>query len=214
MDGAAVDDDDWLVIGIGILLLMRKDVDWSAGAAPADWTWPVPDMIVNAAAWPGPSGTWPAVISQEFRSQGTPHYGVDLMYRDPATHKFVAPQDTPIVAARSGTLWSVDHTARGWSIVLDHGKPWATFYQHLAKVDPDIAAAPQGRYRAAAGQGSASAPMTIQAGRRLGLMGADPTDPARVKHLHFACWYQGVGDVASVDPSSVMPRWRRTTWTR
>lgn len=201
-----MDEADWAVIGAGILLCMsRTNVDWSAGAAPPNWTWPVPDMI-------SPTGTTQAVISQEFRSQGTPHYGVDLMYRNPVTHHFEAPAGTPVVAARSGALWSVDRTARGWAVVVDHGKPWATFYQHLETVDPAIAAGMQGRYRAAL---TAPAPaLVVAAGQRLGLMGFDPTDPQKVRHLHFACWYQGVGDAASVDPSSVMPRWRRTTWTR
>lgn len=167
--------------------------EWGAG-----WQWPVPDLIT-------PDGTFPAMISQEFRAAAPPHLGVDVLYRGSGV--WFAPEDTPVVAARAGTLWSVTRTARGWAVVVDHGKPWATFYQHLADVDPAVAAGRQGVQR----QG---APLAISAGQRLGTMGSDPTDASHVRHLHFAAWFKGAGDDASVDPAAQMRTWARSTWNR
>ena len=128
------------------------------------------------------------------------------MYRsDAPPPTFVVPEGTPVLAARAGKLWSVQQTARGLSVVVDHGKPFATFYQHLASVDPAIAG---GGNPSLAFRG-----MAIEAGQRLGTVGIDPTDPSKVRHLHFAVWYNGSGDGSSVDPSSVMPGWRRIVWT-
>ena len=137
------------------------------------------------------------VVSQEFRGGGpAPHYGVDLMYGRPGAY-FVPDGAVPVLAARAGALWSVHQTARGWGIVIDHGAfgPFATYYQHLESVAPNIAAAPKGT--------------PIAAGTPLGVMGSDPTDGGHVRHLHFAVWYQGFGDSASVDPADAMAGWVR-----
>lgn len=211
----ARDDDDGAAVVVVLILLAaagsRRPVvaDWTAGAAPADWTWPLPVLLQRQVA--GAVVRREPEISQEFRAPD--HLGVDLMYRgiaDPARFgKIVAawevPDATPVLAARSGTLWSVQRTARGWSVVLDHGKPWATFYQHMSSINDDIAKGGQGVRK--------EAPMKIEAGRQLGIVGFDPTDAARVRHLHFAAWYQGVGDAASVDPGEAMKTWRKVTKT-
>ena len=147
-----------------------SSVVWGTG-----WVWPIPDL-------PG----MPAVISQEFRPPT--HMGVDLMYR--LAGKWTAPVGTPLRAARDGVVWSVGVTERGHNVVLDHGKPWATFYQHLAGVG------------VAKGQ-------SVKAGQLIGTMGADPTDPQGLRHLHFATWYQGSGDSASVDPAPMLASARR-----
>jgi murein DD-endopeptidase MepM/ murein hydrolase activator NlpD len=118
------------------------------------------------------------------------------MYKGPAGY-FVPDGAVPVLAARDGKLWSIQRTARGWGIVLDHGPPWATYYQHLDSVSPDVAAMQRG------------AP--IRAGQPLGVMGSDPTDGGHVRHLHFAVWYQGHGDQASVEPD--MRTWRVAAFT-
>jgi murein DD-endopeptidase MepM/ murein hydrolase activator NlpD len=172
--------------GAGFLFLMlntkKTPIDWGSG-----WTWPLPDLATSTPL--------PARISQEFRGadDASPHFGVDLMYWRSG---WFAPEHTPIVAAKAGTVWSVEQTERGWSVVLDHGPPWATFYQHLSAVLPGIA------------KGT-----PVVAGQQLGTIGADPTDPEHVRHLHFAAWYHGAGDTASVDPDEAMPAWRRWSWT-
>lgn len=167
-------DDELLAIGLFIMLVMQSSPDWGAG-----WTWPVPDR-------PGV----PAAISQEFKRG--PHYGVDIMYREGVG--WSAPIGTPVLAARDGVVWSVGETARGRSVVIDHGAPWATFYQHLASV------------KVVKGQ-------LVRAGEEIGTMGADPTDAQGLRHLHFATWYKGHGDSGSVDPAKAMASWRRVLWT-
>lgn len=166
-------DEEVLAIGLVLLMMQRStSPDWGANSA---WVFPVPDR-------PG----LPAVISQEFRRSN--HRGVDIMYRERG--KWVAPVGTPILAARAGVVWSVTDTERGKSVVIDHGPPWATFYQHLEEV------------KVAKGQ-------TVVAGQEIGTMGSDPTDPQGLRHLHFAVWWKGSGDDASVDPGLPMGAWRR-----
>lgn len=171
----------------------RPSPAWGTG-----WTWPIPDLMLDP---PRADSIVRAAISQEFRDHGSPHFGVDLMYRSVSDSRSVAghwfaPSGTPVVAARSGTIWSVDESPRGWMIVIDHGPPWATFYQHLEKVSPGIAKGAR-----------------VEAGHQLGIMGSDPTDPDHVRHLHFAAWYHGAGDSASVDPAQAMIGWPRWHWT-
>lgn len=189
------------IILLGMLSSRSRKIEWGGG-----WWWPVPDLR-------RPDGSVDrAVVSQEFRGGGAdPHYGVDVMYRNrnpPPT--FTAPVGTPIIAAREGSLWSVARTERGWAVVIDHGPPFATFYQHLADVSPDILAGLQGK-NVITGSGKRALP--IAAGRTIGTMGEDPTDAGHVRHLHFAVWYGGAGDRASVDPADVMHAWRRSIWT-
>ena len=195
--------DSWVAVSVlaGILLAMRdsKSIAWGS-----NWVWPIPEIHLLGGL------VYPPVISQEWRASGSPHYGVDLMYeRAPGRRSFFVPDvDVPVLAANGGTLWSVERTPRGWAVVIDHGKPFATFYQHLREVDPVIAAGAQGVHH-----GKWGPPMVIASGQRLGVMGADPLDAAHVRHLHFAVWYQGAGDSASVDPSTEMSKWGRVAWT-
>lgn len=53
----------------------------------------------------------------------------------------------------------------------------------------------------------------LRAGDQLGTMGADPLDAQKLRHLHFAVWYRGHGDAASVDPADSMRHWRRSAWS-
>lgn len=162
-----------LIFWLGVLYLMsnQSDIQWGDG-----WVWPVP----RAAS---PLGK--PIITQEFRRPS--HLGVDIMYRSGS--RFVAPEGTQVLAARAGTVWSTGQTARGWNVVLDHGQPFATFYQHLAS-EPEVV------------KGD-----LVTAGQRIGVMGVDPTDGEGIRHLHFAVWYKGNGDSASVDPSVAMMGW-------
>jgi len=120
--------------------------------------------------------------------------GVDIMYKG-RTEGFYAPVGTPITAAKSGKVWSVDHTRRGWAVVIDHGPPFATFYQHLEDVEPWL------RKDAA-----------VTAGHRMGVMGADPTDPERIRHLHFEVWWKGA-EGSAVDPAPMLGGAQRQLWT-
>jgi murein DD-endopeptidase MepM/ murein hydrolase activator NlpD len=196
------DDRNLLLLGAGAALVYRMMN--STQVSPAwgqGWVWPIPDLLM---APPLAASVIPATISQEFRGRdaASPHFGVDLMYRSAGGDKswldgasWFAPAGTPVCAAKSGTVWSVDLTPRGWAIVLDHTPPWATFYQHLDAVNPRI-----------------SRGAVVKAGDQLGTMGADPTDAEHVRHLHFAAWYHGAGDAASVDPAEAMQGWARWQW--
>lgn len=172
------------------MLNTKSSPAWGPG-----WQWPIPDLMMSP---PRADSIVRAVLSQEFRgaSSSSPHFGVDLMYRSAGDRGWFAPVGTPVVAARAGTVWSVDESPRGWCVVVDHGPPWATFYQHLDKVSPGV-----------------SKGARIEAGHQLGTMGSDPTDPEHVRHLHFAAWYHGAGDDASVDPAEAMLSWSRWQWT-
>jgi murein DD-endopeptidase MepM/ murein hydrolase activator NlpD len=184
----------------------------------AGWVWPVPSMLL-ADNKPPPITlvAYPAVVTQEFRDPS--HLGLDIAYRrrfagdrpeyaDPhsSTGPFFAPATTPILAAHDGVVWSVDRSPRGIEVVIDHGKPFATYYQHLASTT----LAPHARGKQADGR----AGTRVRAGDVIGAMGHDPIDPQGFRHLHFAVWYQGGGNDASADPAEAMRAWSRKPWTR
>ena len=172
-----------VILALILLAMSKKTLPWGTG-----WSWPIPQLEMSGAM------LLPA-ISQEYRGGGaSPHYGLDLMYGRPGAY-FVPAGAVPVLAARAGALWSVHRTARGWGVVIDHGAPWATYYQHLESVVPELESAPRGT--------------PIAAGQPLGVMGSDPLDGGHVRHLHFAVWYQGHGDAASVDPADAMSGWVR-----
>lgn len=194
------DDAKWILLGLGVLVVMAGGPEWGDLSL---WSVPIPDLVIKGV-------TFPAMVSQEFRgaSDASAHLGVDLMYqrRSPldwlalafqghnGNAKWFEPPTTPVLAARDGVVYSVDTSARGVEIVLDHGPPWATYYQHV------------------------TAPLVkkgdrVKAGQQIATAGYDPTDPEGLRHLHFACWYKGAGNAASVDPGSVITRWRRAVWT-
>jgi len=216
------DENAAIVIGIGLLLMagsgkhpagprgsvppLASGIPWGAG-----WSWPVPAARIGAKVYD-------PEVSNPFRPPT--HAGVDVMFRrsGPAdvpqyppgstngSTMYFAPPGTPILAAKDARVWSVIRTVRGWGVVLDHGRPFATFYQHLETVDFPVHA--MGYL-----QGTKTI-TTVKAGDRLGTMGADPTDAMRLRHLHFAVWYQGHGDSASVDPQQAMTSWARpAAWT-
>lgn len=200
-------DDGVVIGGLALLALLAgkakqmASIPWGSG-----WMWPVAPVRF-------PDGlTYDPVVSNPFASG--PHYGVDIMFRrrsvtDRASEyppgsvngstMFFAPPKTPIVAAKDARVWSVAKTARGWAVVLDHGKPFATFYTHLDRVDiePHTAGKPA----------SGGAPTMVKAGDYIGTMGGDPSKPPHLRHLHFAVWYNGSGDKASIDPLSAMAKW-------
>ena len=207
-------DGDEVVLVVGLLAiaaLSRRAVPWGN---PSEWVWPIPDATIGGVHYP-------AVIGGEFgdaRPNGETHRGVDVLYRrrspkdllsrypdrtSSGSKMHIAPEGTPIIAARDGVVWSVKRTSRGWSIVISHGKPFATYYTHL-----ESCAFPQH----ASGLNVATGKATrVQAGDYLGPMGWDPMDKSRLRHLHFAVWVDGT-DAQAVDPQAVMSGWRRVSW--
>lgn len=163
------------------------------------WGWPVP-------RWQGRA----PVVSDGFGSPrpAMTHMGVDLMFAriasDPfpngpnGSKHFVMPDAWMAVAASDGVLWSAGHTPRGFAVVLDHGNV-ATFYQHLdtlmvPETKPPARGTPRERL------------IQIKAGQPLGVIGGDPLDLGRLKHLHFELWLGGPAN--AIDPQPLMKTWQ------
>jgi murein DD-endopeptidase MepM/ murein hydrolase activator NlpD len=201
------DDEAAIVVGVAILLLMsnKQTIPWGDG-----WHWPVPDLSIDSN---GRTFIYPATVSQEFKP--ATHRGLDIMYRrigggpdaslfptgkidseGAKQHvRFFAPITTPILAARDGKVWSVTPMpGRGLFVVIDHGKPWATLYGHLA--------------RATVKRGD-----VIKAGDQIGEMGFATSDGEKLRHLHFEAWLNGGDFRAGQDAAEDMPRWERGAWT-
>lgn len=166
-----------LVLLAGLWLLATR----ASSDAPAGLTWPVP-------AWVDAWGRVDPVVSQAVRSGR--HAGLDILYR--TAEGYMAPEGTPIVAASTGIVERVVHSARGWGVVIDHqDNRFKTFYQHLEAVD-------------------VKRNERVTAGQRIGTMGIDPLDPQRVRHLHFEVW-TWAGN-RPVDPMDKIDTWRKVTW--
>lgn len=199
-----------LFAALAALAFLRRKVDWGTG-----WVWPVPNIRT-------PDGVlYQAVISD---GVGSPrgdqlHRGVDIMYARrslvdriadyPSGHKdahgftmgtprFFAPE-VPIVAARDGTIWSAGNTPRGWTVVIDHGKPFATYYTHMSRLEfPDKHPGPGG--------------VEVKAGDVIGWMGGDPMEKTHLRHLHFSVAHDGIPERDAVDPAPSMKTWPRVGW--
>jgi murein DD-endopeptidase MepM/ murein hydrolase activator NlpD len=174
---------------------------------PSAWVWPVP--AAEDGRLPEVSDGWG---SQRPAHGGQPahvHAGVDVMYRRDhvlprgavpphESRGFFVPEGTHAIAARQGKVWSVAHTSTGWRVVIDHGKPWATVYQHLESV-----MLPEHHKGKRKDGGKA---LTVEIGEPLGVVGYDPTDGQKLRHLHFELWH-GEGPV---DPWPSLQHWRVT----
>lgn len=165
---------------------------------PGRWVWPLP-------RWQGRA----PVISDGFGSPrdggARRHVGADVMYRRAHLADLVAqfppvsphstwhfvPDHTVAVAAADGTIWSAGKTGRGYTVVLSHGKPWATYYTHLSALFVPETTRGVGGYR-------------VTAGQPIGIVGADPMNP-KIRHLHFEIWKGGNHD-AAIDPAPILRR--------
>lgn len=199
-----------LFAALAALAFLRRKVDWGTG-----WVWPVPNLRTPDNV------LYQAVISDGAgspRPNGQLHKGVDIMYRRRSlvdrleyasgrkdAHGFTmgTPQhfapDVPIVAARDGYIWSSSNTPRGWTVVIDHGKPFATYYTHMARSEfPDI--------KNGAGH------IEVKAGDVIGWMGGDPMEPSHLRHLHFSVAHDGIPERDAVDPAPSMKAWPRVAW--
>jgi murein DD-endopeptidase MepM/ murein hydrolase activator NlpD len=97
------------------------------------------------------------------------------------------PPGTVALAAADGEIWSAGKTSRGYTVVISHGFPWATYYTHLASLRVGETARGQSGER-------------VRAGQPIGIIGADPKDPQGISHLHFEMWHGGTGRSA-IDPA-------------
>lgn len=188
-----------MLFALGMLVLTRKRVQWGD-----DWVWPVPRIRVRGRVYA------PVITSgfYDMREDG-PHGGLDIVFprKDPSDlidlfrpgtpnggRNWFAPPRTPIVAARAGKLWTVGQSDKGIGVILDHGKPFATFYQHMES-SPMLGVA-KGTH--------------VNMGDVIGYMGYSNEDAQRVRHLHFAVMYEG-GLEATVDSEQAMRVWPYVT---
>ena len=212
---SSVRDEDAIMLGLlGVVLLTSRRRPPVVDPGPG-WLWPVPGIHAGAVYYP-------PTVSDGIgtpRPGGRLHAGVDVMYRRKTVDDrpelpsgtaggspwHFAPADVPVVAARAGKVWSVKATPRGIAVVLDHGKPWASFYQHLAStVLPEHA----GGLNVATGK-----PTLLKQGDIIGAMGGDPLDDAKLRHLHFEIWRGGAGPGYEIDPAAAMRQWATVPWT-
>ena len=206
----------WLGLGLALLLLRRRGFSPELEVWGDGWIFPVPDLELSDVFGNRPTLVYTAEPSQEFKSE---HRGLDIMYERrgaadraqfPAGKvdaggakqhaRYFAPIGTPIVAARDGVVWTVANTPHGIAVVLDHGKPWATFYQHLATTtlrNPTTSGKPA---------------QQVKAGQVIGTMGHSPLDAEKLRHLHFETWFTGAGKMEPQDPRPVLDRFARQTW--
>jgi murein DD-endopeptidase MepM/ murein hydrolase activator NlpD len=172
-----------------------------------EFVWPVPVMFL-------PNGLiYTPKVSSGFgvaRSNPKPHThaGIDIMFPrvdgkparrtgDNGSKNYWAPPGTPVLAARAGKVAEVTPGARGTTVIVGHGnapdfggKKLATIYRHL--VEPGVKPGDQ-----------------VDAGDVLGLMGFDPTDSGKTRHLHFEVWVAG----KALNPESLdMQNWGKKSW--
>ena len=148
-------------------------------------------------------GEYTPTISNEW-NPARGHLGVDFMYarRDRTdqtaayppgsingVRDFFMPDGIAALAASDGDVRFAAWTARGWTVIVDHPNRTSTYYTHLER----LIATPRAR---------------ISAGQPLGVIGFDPIDAARLKHLHFELWLGRTRDRAT-DPAPHVARWRR-----
>jgi len=118
--------------------------------------------------------------------------GVGELAKSYGNSTFFFPDNVYTCAARDGTLWAVGDGKHGKFVVIDHGRPFATYYTHLSSVEfPPL-------------QRGAGA-IRVSAGQRLGVTGFSPFDAAKLMHLHFEVWYRG-GSGSHIDPWPLLAR--------
>jgi murein DD-endopeptidase MepM/ murein hydrolase activator NlpD len=197
---------------VALAAMRRRNVatDVAAGRASTEnpgegslWVWPLP-------RWNGYEPRISSGFGARRTAQGEQamHLGVDIMYRrnNLADQRGRYPPGTPhgsrnhfmpdavsVLAVTDAKVWSAGMTPRGYTVVLDHGPPWASYYTHLAQmfVRPTT--------RGQSGQ-------RVRAGDVIGHVGADPLDRERLMHLHFELWYRGARESA-IDPEPLMAAW-------
>jgi len=169
---------------------------------PGSWIFPVPNL---GARVPEISDGWgsPRIDTDGKRRL---HLGADIMFRrrDRAdladtfrpgtpngTARYFMPEGVPALAAGAGVVWYAASTPRGFTVRIKHPEGWTTYYTHLASLT------------VASGQ-------VVTAGQPIGIIGGDPIDARRLKHLHFELW-RGHQRGGATDPAPYLRAWARHT---
>lgn len=135
-------------------------------------------------------------ISQSFLAPS--HLGVDIMFRrdqgetreeSPGNAAWCMPRNTPVLALAAGVVVYAKRHTNGYRVRLTHG-PVDTLYLHLAA--PPLVLPGQ----------------NVVPGQMLGVVGADPTDPEGLPHLHFEIRVGTLGTLqAPIDPVVLLGDW-------
>jgi murein DD-endopeptidase MepM/ murein hydrolase activator NlpD len=168
------------------------------------WVWPVQRWNGYAPACSDGFGS----MRSDGKGGQVQHLGVDVMFprrsatdqndrypphsRNGSRNHFM-PDGVSVLAVRDAKVWSAGMTPRGYTVVLDHGAPWASYYTHLS----EMFVAPT--QRGLSGQ-------RVRAGDVIGHVGADPLDGEGLMHLHFELWFRGARE-AAIDPAPLMRTW-------
>jgi len=183
---------------------MRRNArDVQTPGSPDVWVWPMAAVDGYRPVISDGASSWRTAAD----GSRVPHGGVDIMFRRAADHDqadayppgspngsrhYFVPDGVFALAAARASVWSAGCTPKGFAVVLDHGKPWATFYAHLSRLFIEETS------RARSGQ-------LVEAGQPLGVVGYNPLDAQRLMHLHFELWRGGPS--ARVDPALHMGAW-------
>jgi murein DD-endopeptidase MepM/ murein hydrolase activator NlpD len=108
---------------------------------------------------------------------------------------FFLPDGTRVLAAAEGVVRFADWTPRGWSVIIDHADGASTYYTHLEALSVTRTSSSKGAQRVIAGQ-------------PLGVVGFDPLDAEKLKHLHFELWL-GRSRGLATDPAPYVAQWLR-----
>src|SRR5262249_21381217 len=141
--------------------------------------------VVPVPMW----GEYAPTISNEY-APAKGHLGVDFMYprksradqlaaypphASNGARDFFLPDGTRALAAADGVVRFAAPTPRGLSVILDHADGTSTYYTHLEALSVSRTSSSEGSQRVVAGQ-------------PLGVIGFDPLDAEKLKHLHFELW--------------------------
>jgi hypothetical protein len=170
------------------------------------------DSTRTPAVWPLPSldGKRPAVLVGDLHDPGVAlayeeAYAADGAMVRSLPHAppdaFYLPSFTPVFAVHDGTIVYAGKHASGYTIILQHGNGWMTYYgrlEHMLALETD-----RKRVGAAA---------RVKAGSVIGYAGTSKPGPLRA--LRFELWRldDDFGYLA-IDPIRFMRRWSVIPWT-
>lgn len=194
---------EWPLI-IGGAAIVGGELGADPGRLPVDggaqWIFPLP---IWRGYKPEVSDGFQGAVTADHRK----HLGADIMYRRKrsgvvqspeeridginGTKLYFVPAGMVAYAVHDGRLWSTGETELGFNVVLDAGKPYACFYQHLSTLLVPVGVK-SGLFN--------GRPFPIRAGDPLGVVGGARTG-YKLRHLHFEVWKGGDRDTA-IDPRS------------
>lgn len=189
-----------MLLGLGAAVVLGSRA--SVPVPPGGWVWPLPVLDIGGVEFP-------PTISSGWGEQRTDHThrGVDVVYARPHPVKppftdgdsagYFLPKGTPVIAARDGVVWTASVSTRGSYVVLDHGAPWLTFYQHLEALHVPLSTRGKSRVDGRVTH--------VRAGESIGVAGISPLDKERIRHLHFELWLRTYGN--AIDPTAAMRSW-------